>query len=241
MKNQNFGDNRDLLKIDLVYEILKTRLVYQFIYIPMLTEDAEQKEEPHICRHDAIGGTGNVNLVEFLDKCIVNNKRKIAQLEELFKQAEIRTVVYKKDEFFTQEGRKVYFEGIKKDLLSNSLILVDPDKGLEDNKNDSGNLMYTELRDIYEKIDENSILMFTQSIPQNLYDDYLDMRTAEIKDIIPDCQPISLDDLDTIIFFMTRNKSLQNRLLQFLGEYAKKYAKSEDEEAKRASQFQFID
>ena len=66
MKNQNFGDNRDLLKFDLVYQIAKKGLVDHFTYIPMLTKDETLKEEPEICRYEATGGSQNKDLMDFL-------------------------------------------------------------------------------------------------------------------------------------------------------------------------------
>jgi hypothetical protein len=229
MKNQNFGDNRDLLKLDLVDEILKAKLVDQFTYVPMLTQDIEQKEEPHVCRHEAACGAANSKLMDFLDKCIVNNKRNISQLEEYLKLSGLKSTVYAGDRYFTHEGRKAYFEDLKLGLLMNSLILIDPDKGLEEKINDSGNLLYSELQDIYDKMGDDSLLMFTQRFPYDLYETYLEMRTGEIKFNLPFSQPISLDDLDTIVFFLTKNRSIQDRFLDLLKEYTKRYTKKEEE------------
>jgi hypothetical protein len=225
MKNQNFGDNRDLLKFDLVDEILKAKLADQFTYVPMLTPDIEQKEEPHVCRHEAACGAANSKLMDFLDKCIVNNKRNVCQLEEYMKISGIKSTIYAGDRFFTHQGRKAYFDDLKLGLLMNSLILIDPDKGLEEKINDSGNLLYSELQNIYDKMGDDSLLMFTQRFPYDLYETYLEMRTGEIKFNLPFSQPISLDDLDTIVFFLTKNRSIQDRFLDLLREYTKRYTK----------------
>jgi hypothetical protein len=228
MKNQDFGDNRDLLKFDLVYQIIRRGLVDRFTYIPMLTENVKRSEEPQFCRHNAACGGENQELIEFFDRCIINEKRNINQLEEFFGGFGIKAVVYNKDHFFTNTDRSNYFAGIGQELLTRSLILIDPDKGLEEDVNNAGNLLYSELRDIYERMDDNSCLMFFQRFPYNLYEEYLGMRCDEIKDYIPGSQPISLDDLDSIIFFMTKNQVLQQRLLQLLGEYTQQYAKKEE-------------
>ncbi len=223
MKNQYFGDNRDLVKFDLVYQIVKEGLVDQFTYIPMVTENEAQKEEPNICRYEASAGTGNKALLDFLDKSIINEKRDIRQLGEFFQQQGIKATIYRADKVFTHEGRKAYFAGINQDLLTKSLILVDPDKGLEEDVNGAGNLLYSELRDVYERMDFESYLMFTQRFPYDLYEEYLGMRTAELKDRIFGSQPISIDDLDSIIFFLTKNKFLQGRLVNLLRDYTQKY------------------
>jgi hypothetical protein len=230
VKNQNFGDNRDLLKFDLVSEILKSGLVDRFTYIPMLTRDVVQEKESHVCRHDAACGVSNTELVDFLDKCIVNDKRNINQLEEYWNKRGINSNVYAGDKYFTHEGRKAYFEDIRLEFLTNSLILIDPDKGLEERDNDSGNLLYSELKDVYEKMGDRSLLMFTQRFPYDLYETYLEMRVGEIKFNLPFSQPISLDDLDTIVFFLTKNRSIQDRFLDLLREYTKKYAQKTEQD-----------
>lgn len=225
MKNQYFGDNRDLLKFDLVYQIVGNGLADRFTYIPMLTANEAQAEEPHICRYEASGGTQNKELVGFLDKAIINEKRNIGQLEEFFKSSGIPVFIYAREKIFAHEDRRAYFDGIGKSFLTKSLILVDPDKGLEEDTNGAGNLLFTELKSLYDRMDEDSCLMFTQRFPYDLYEEYLGMRCDEIKDQIPGSQPISVDDLDSIIFFMTKNPSLQKRLLSILQDYTRQYAK----------------
>lgn len=227
MKNQYFGDNRDLLKFDLVFQIVKEGLADRFTYIPMLTEDGVEAEEPDVRRCEASGGVKNTALLDFLDKAIVNEKRDVGQLDEFFKENGIEGQVYQKDIFFTHEGRKAYFSGIPQDFLVKSLILVDPDRGLEEDKNGAGNLLYSELASLYERMDDDSFLMFTQRFPYDLYEAYLGMRCAELKDRIPGSRPISIDDLDCIIFFLTKNKYLQGCLVNLLKDYTRQYAKKE--------------
>jgi hypothetical protein len=227
MKNQDFGDNRDLLKFDLVYQIVKKGLVDQFTYVPMLTEDVARKEEPEFCRHHSTGGGENAELVQFLDKCVINEKRNVGQLNGLFKQWNIKGAVYAQDTIFSHESRQAYFAGIPQDSLTRSLVLIDPDKGLEDDDNGSGNLLFADLRDIYQRMDAGSLLMFTQRFPYDLYKEYLGMRVEEIQQCLTGSQPISLDDMDSIIFFLTRDSELQQRLIQFLTDYTRQYVKKD--------------
>jgi hypothetical protein len=227
LKNQYFGDNRDLLKFDLVFQIVKEGLADRFTYIPMLTADGAEAPEPEIRRCESSGGVKNAVLVDFLDKAIINEKRNVGQLEEFFADNGIDAHIYTKDVFFTHEARKSYFSGIHGDWLAKSLILVDPDRGLEEDQNGAGNLLYSELASLYERMDDDSYLMFTQRFPYDLYEAYLGMRTAELKDRIPGSRPVSIDDLDTIIFFLTKNKYLQGCLLNLLKDYTQQYAKKE--------------
>ncbi len=224
MKNQDFGDNRDLLKFDLVCEIVSKGLVDQFTYVPMLTKDEERTEEQSVCRHSAVGGISNKELVNFLDECTINEKRNIGQLEDFFRKCSIKAAIYGKDRIFDPEFHVPYFSQIPKALLTNALILIDPDQGLEENINGPGNLLFSDLRKIYDRMDESSVLMFTQLIPQGLYDDYLSMRTEDIKYQVPGSQTISIDDLDTLIFFLTKNQSVLKGLIQVLKDYTQQYA-----------------
>jgi hypothetical protein len=227
VKNQYFGDNRDLLKFDLVFQIVKEGLADRFSYIPMLTEDVAEADGPDVRRCEASGGVRNAALVDLLDKSIINQKREIGQLDEFFKGNGIEANIYQKDVYFTHEGRKSYFSGIPRVWLTRSLILVDPDRGLEEDSNGAGNLLYSELAALYERMDDDSYLMFTQRFPYDLYEAYLGMRCAELKDRIPGSQPVSIDDLDSIIFFLTRNKFLQGRLVNLLKDYTQQYAKKD--------------
>jgi len=72
MKNQYFGDNRDLFKYDLIIEILtKGEFIRHFTFIPMLTEDDDTKHGGKTNRNEAKAGTKNIELKNFLNKCVV--------------------------------------------------------------------------------------------------------------------------------------------------------------------------
>ena len=225
MKNQYFGDNRDLLKFDLVHQITGAGLVKQFVYVPMLTENEDRYEEPHICRYEATGGSQNTDLIDFLDKAIINEKRNIGQLEEFFRARGIPITIYAKDTVFKDEDRTAYFDNIDGFLLTMSLVLVDPDEGLEGDTIGAGTLLYSELESLYDRMDQESCLMFTQRIPHGMYAEYVDMINAEIRERIPDSIPISLDDLDSVIFFLTKGPFFQSRLVGLLKDYTRQYAK----------------
>lgn len=224
MKNQQFGENRDLLKFDLVTEILKSGLVEHFLYVPMLTPDAKAKEADHICRHESTGGGTNSQLLDFLDLCVVNNKRNVAELEKYFSDLGFSAKVYAPDTYLTAKNRESYFEKVNFQISPRSLVLVDPDKGLEEKANSPANLKYAELQAIYHALDENSLLMFTQKFPYEMYSEYVEARTAEIMTQIPGSRPVSLDDLDSILFFLPKTPEILNGLVTVLTDYTQKYA-----------------
>lgn len=91
MKNQYFGDNRDLFKYDLILHIIQAGLVNRFIFIPMLTPDvpsskSTKREGEQRDRSKAKAGRGNSDLVTFLDKFADRSKRDIKQLRGFFKK-----------------------------------------------------------------------------------------------------------------------------------------------------------
>jgi len=228
LKNQHFGENRDLLKFDLVTEVLKSGLAEHFLYVPMLTPDGQGKETEHICRHESTGGGANAKLMDFLDYCVVNDKRQVSQLENYFNDLGYSAQVYAAEKYLTAENRESYFEEINWQIVPRSLVLIDPDMGLEEVADSSSNLKYAEIQDIYNALDDNSILMFTQKFPYEMYTEYLEARIAEIKNQIPSAQPVSLDDLDSIIFFLPKSTEMLDRLVGVLQEYTQKYYQKAD-------------
>lgn len=136
MKNQYFGDTRDLFKYDLVLELLmKKDFLERFTFIPMLTEDTQNLHGGKVNYDRARAGTQRKVLVKFLAMCIVKNKRNIVELKEFFSSLKLpRKVdfaIYRENECFSHKTRATYFTQIGGQLLSRSVVLVDPDIGLE--------------------------------------------------------------------------------------------------------------
>jgi hypothetical protein len=229
MKNQHFGENRDLLKFDLVNEILLSGLAESFVYVPMLTPDDPGYESDNFCRNESSGGRGNTKLLDFLDYCVVNDTRQVSQLENYFKDEGYRASVYCPQEFVTAENRQAYFEGAGESLQPKALILIDPDEGLAEDNENPANMSYSEIKGLYNRMDTDSILMFTQRFPDEMYEEYLNRSTYQIKAQIAGVQPVSLDDLDSIIFFLTRSDATLSQLVQMLKDYTQKYAQKADQ------------
>ncbi|MCJ2670040.1 MAG: hypothetical protein LN416_05970, partial [Candidatus Thermoplasmatota archaeon] len=57
MKNQYFGDTRDLFKYDLVLELLLGTELRRFTFIPMLTRDEESSDGGKTDYGNATAGT----------------------------------------------------------------------------------------------------------------------------------------------------------------------------------------
>ena len=224
MKNQYFGDNKDLFTYDLIWQILQAGLVEHFTFIPMLTRNDDKGHGEKYHRDKAKVGKKNKELVGFLDKCIRDGKRNIEQLAGFFAQSEIEMTIYGKDRHFSHQQRREYFEQIGNELLSNSLIFVDPDIGLEVKKSGEEHVLYAEVKNLYERMDKSSILMLYQYFPRVPRQQYLNMRMEELKEKVAGNWPVCIDDNEVVFFFLTRDESLEHSLTHLISDYAEDYS-----------------
>lgn len=224
MKNQYFGDNRDLFKYDLIYQIIQAGLVNHFTFIPMLTKNDDSKQGGKRNRDKAKAGTKNSDLVDFLNEFEDKGKRDIKQLKSFFEKKRVKMTIYKKDEYFSYVWRKEYFEQIENKLLSNSLIFVDPDIGLEVKRTRDKHIRYCEVESLYERMDKSSILMIYQHFPRmrtrNYIQKYFCERSEKLKKIAGEL-PIYIEDNEIRLFFLVKDKSLRESLSKEISKYEK--------------------
>jgi hypothetical protein len=174
MKNQYFGDTRDLFKYDLILELItKNEFLRRFTFVPMLTENQRNLHGRRTTYDLARAGTRRKELNCFLAKCVMEDRRNITELEGFFKSFKSsRTtefVIYRKNEYFSHETRTKYFKGIKSQLLARSAILVDPDIGLEVKSmtgREENYITYGEVELLFNRMDKNSVLIVFQFIPR---------------------------------------------------------------------------
>jgi len=226
MKNQYFGDNRDLFKYDLVYQIMQAHLAHHFTFIPMLTVPDGTGHGGKTDRAQAKVSTENKELMYFLDECVNKGRRDIKQLESIFAEHAVKmTIYYGKDKYFFHEQRNEYFKQIGSELLAKSLVFVDPDIGLEVKRSRKQHILYTEVEDLYRRMDKDSILMIYQHFPRENHQQYLNTRCQELKEKISGDWPVCIDDNEIIFFFLTKDESLEHSLTHLIGDYAKRYSK----------------
>jgi hypothetical protein len=177
MKNQYFGDVRDLFKYDLIQRIFKEiRFLQRFTFIPMLTKNDPERGDGNMrdfdrAKKNGRQGTKNNMLMDFLEKYkeMDKDKRDFTEIENYFKSEGIGTVIYKGHKYFKHGTRYEYFKSIPEEFLHKSLVFVDPDKGLQIKKSKKEHLLYQEVKDLYDRMDEDSILMIYQHFPQARY------------------------------------------------------------------------
>ncbi len=230
MKNQYFGDNRDLFKYDLILRVVKEiDSINHFMFIPMLTPDvpnnkSTKRDGEKRNRRNAKAGTKNPGLVNFLDEFKDKSKRDIKHLKNFFEKQDIEVTIYcGKNKHFSHEYREEYFKGIESELLSKSLIFVDPDNGLEIGRTREKHIRYKEVKKLYENMDEESALMIYQQFPHEDHRTYLDRRSVELKEKVAENLPIYISDNEITFFFLTRGETIRKQLAGIIRNYKEKY------------------
>ena len=225
MKNQYFGDNKDLFTYDLIFQIMRAGLTGHFTFIPMLTPDNDKHHGQKLNRDKARAGMKNKELMTFLDTCVQKGRRNIEEMKGFFAIYEIEmTIYYSSDNYFSHQNRQEYFAQIDDKLLVNSLVFVDPDTGLEVRKPGDEHLLYSEAKSLYDRMDKSSILMLFQHFPRHPRQEYINMRAEELREKISGDYPVCIDDNEAIFFFLTKDKSLEDSLITVIGEYTECYS-----------------
>ena len=136
---------------------------------------------------------------------------------------DIKMTIYGKD--FYHRQRREYFEQIGDELLSKSLVFVDPDTGLEVKRPEEKHILYAEVKDLYERMDDSSILMIYQYFPRRPRQQYINTRCEELKEKITGDYPVCIDDDEIVFFFLTKDESLEHSLMHVIKDYAECYSK----------------
>ena len=225
MKNQYFGDVRDLFKYDLVSEIMRgVKRLNRFVFVPMLTPDDSRSDGGKTDYFRARAGTRNHDLVGHLRSCVEGERRDVREIEGYFASRGVEIAIYGGGQpSFSQHSRGDYFARIDDRMLYSSLILLDPDIGLEVKDADEKHLMYAEVKQLYRRMRYNSALMIFQYLPRENRPTYLYRRCMELKHLTGD-EPLHISDNEIIFFFLTKNKALKGELSRVLTDYGQAYS-----------------
>jgi hypothetical protein len=129
MKNQYFGDKRDLFKYDLWLGIAKRLGIKKHTFIPMLTPNDSTIQGGRAPR-DA--GRYCQTILDFLVCCQRDEQRRdIKELRAFFRRESLEYHPYRDAEFLKHDSREEYFSSVPKEALKHAVVLIDPDIGLE--------------------------------------------------------------------------------------------------------------
>ncbi len=166
-----FGDSRDYFKYDLITYLLQQGLVTTYVFVPMLTNHRIDGEGNKLPKH--VEGKSH-DLLSFIDSC---KSKDLTHWENWLAPqiTEYKTIQPVNATFFDDVTRRKYWQLFEKLLKEESaLIFIDPDTGLETGKPSylmkmgrEKYLLNDELGSVFESVDESSVLMIYQHLPNN--------------------------------------------------------------------------
>ena len=160
MRNQWYGDNRDLVKWSVVLNLAAERDLKRIIQIAMLrptdwTDNAEHPV-PHILRNGAEW--------KLLPDGVMAHFRDLNDIQRLANFTDVHIDVV--DELFEQRTRASYFDRItarlQKPPCQPVLVFVDPDTGIAPTNHDAKHIRADELKRVYDAAPPGSTILLYQ-------------------------------------------------------------------------------
>jgi hypothetical protein len=224
MNPKFIGDTKDLFKYDLISSIIKgfKGSIDRIVIVPMLTKyDPNFKGNPGCRNTNLIACFRRLRRTEEVDHYYDELKSYIKELKADIKKEKVRVRI-EKDEIFSQENRDKYFRGIYDNFPTAALVFVDPDTGIKEKNFTQKHLSFSELKKMYELLDNESILMIYQHYmrrrlpgsnePKKKFQEILQLTGAS---------PIVIADNTVMFLFLTKNPDLHDRLTEILRNYAR--------------------
>ncbi|MHC1705770.1 MAG: hypothetical protein AB9846_17850 [Tenuifilaceae bacterium] len=222
MKNQYFGDTRDLFKYDLIFNIIEELGVRNFIFIPMLTKDDNSTDGSKIDYSLAKAGYLNMKLSSYLKEVISSKKREIGHIKTYYSNNNINAIII--EQVLIKQNRSKYFEDAISFIQPNSLIFIDPDNGIEVKNSTEKHLLFSELKSVTEKMDNQSILMIYQHFSRENHVTFINRKLFELQTITKQ-KPLYITDNQIVFFFLTKDETLTKELELALTKYKNIYKK----------------
>lgn len=223
MKNQYYGDVRDLFKYDLAAFLIRNiNYIEHFTFIPMLTPNDGKEHGQKLDYDKAKAGTENKQLRAFLMSCTKKGRRDIREIKKYFASIDIDMTIYKERDLFSHKIRNEYFKDIGDELLSKSLVLLDPDNGMEVKTSNLRHVLLGEIEDLYDRMSSNSVLMVYQHFPRAERYGYIQKRSEALRDLTGEF-PAYISDNEIAFFFLTKKSAIRRRLSRALADYHKTY------------------
>jgi hypothetical protein len=166
-----FGDSRDYFKYDLITAILEDRFLDTYTFIPMLTDHRDDNEGN---KKPAARGDKSPKLYNFIVTC---EGRTLDHWETWLTPHVLRyNTLRPADEiFFRDECRVAYWQEFRPLVeVDKALVFIDPDTGLQTGTSSYRKrmgpekyILDRELKDIYGRLQRESIVMVYQHLPRN--------------------------------------------------------------------------
>jgi hypothetical protein len=221
VKNQYFGDTRDLFKYDLALRVIEgSPSIRAFTFLPMLTPDDGTNQGSRVDHRRAAAGFHNHALVRHLEECVREGRRDIREVIPCFGRGGSR--VHLHGGRFTHGQRASYFRSVPGPWLRDALVLLDPDVGLQVSRPTGKHLLLTEVGDLLSRMTGSSVLMVFQYFPRVSRALYLERRIRELDGIAPLGTAAIADSL-VAFFFIARERGIMGRVEEVLAGYREEY------------------
>ncbi len=190
MKNQYFGDRRDLLKYDLLCDVVESHGAQRLTYLPMLTPNNDSGEGN---LKQADRRKHRPEIFNFLKSSVEAGLRDIRQLRDLMPLLGISLMPYCDDAWFAQDRRREYFDAVPAEHLVKSVVFFDPDTGLEPRsqsymyrRGPEQYLLNSELLTVWNRASQDSVFVVYQHLQQNAAKHVgdVDRRLAEVSRLL---------------------------------------------------------
>jgi hypothetical protein len=141
--------------------------------------------------------------------------------------AGVDLAVYAADDLFTHQARREYFDRVDPSLLERSVMLLDPDIGLEVNSTagrEERYVTYEEVRLLYDRMDEHSILIVFQFIPRVRRRPYISRVRGELRRrVAPGGAVHWVSDNQIVLFVLAKGRQSGRLAASVLHNYAGRY------------------
>lgn len=220
-----FGDSRDYFKYDLISSVLQGMGIYNYVFVPMLTDHRDDNEGNKLPKH--MEGKSAL-LYSFINNC---RSKDLNHWEKWFCKIGInyKTVQPVNDAYFRDENRSNYWKAFSKHLQrEDALVFIDPDTGLE-----SGSPSYlrkmgrekyilnNEIALLYTLLDARSVLMIYQHLPMNkhIHEDAVKKKVEQLQAKSGGGLACAYREDDLAFIFIAKELNLFRRLHKTLDDY----------------------
>jgi hypothetical protein len=139
-----------------------------------------------------------------------------------------------KENTFSQQTRSAYFSSVVEDFPTGCLLFVDPDTGIKERNFNAKHLTFTELKELWDNLDTESILMIYQHFQKFRTTGRSDpnSKAADVTRLIG-ASPLIIADNTVMFIFLTKNRELRTELKDILKNYQKTVHNSVKDPKKR--------
>jgi len=218
VKNQYFGDKRDLFKFTLLEKLTQgIDPVNQLTCVWLLTPPSPNNDgNQHFREHE-----GGSDLAAFLRECIATGRRDVREFARYMADRPGTYISFgdEPSQYFTASSRTGYFESIPDSALRSAVVFFDPDNGLEPGTTVSAaHLKYGELHSVFDRMDDISVAVVYQHLPRIPAESFWP-RTADRIRMVLNCPVGFVASGDVALLMALRDKVSQPQVNAILDEF----------------------